>query len=163
MSFYIFHGDRVCLVICVDLICSLYSWWEGFGSFSLATLSLGFNCGFISTCACGSSTGVCSWGCPGGPGFALWEPSVEVVQLLGLQGFWHGAWRATVYGVARGGHNWATKHTQYFYHWAQGLWAFLSCGTVLEFILHIYYFWVVKKFQLMNKWARSACMCVCGD
>ena len=44
----------------VDLICSLYSWWEGFGSSSSATLPLGFNCGFIPTSACGSSTGVCS-------------------------------------------------------------------------------------------------------
>ena len=42
---------------CVDLICSLYSWWEGLGSSSLATLPLGFNCGFVSTSACGSSTG----------------------------------------------------------------------------------------------------------
>ena len=33
-------------------------------------LPLGFNCGFISTYPCGSSTGVCSWGCPGGLGFA---------------------------------------------------------------------------------------------
>ena len=30
----------------MDLICSLYSWWEGFGSSSLATLTLGFNCCF---------------------------------------------------------------------------------------------------------------------
>ena len=51
-------------------ICSLYSWWEGFGS-SLATFHLGFNCGFTSTSTCGSSTGVCSWGCPGGLEFAL--------------------------------------------------------------------------------------------
>ena len=47
VSFYIVHRHRVCLVEHVDLICSLYSWWEGFGS-SLATLPLGFNCGFIS-------------------------------------------------------------------------------------------------------------------
>ena len=60
MSFYIFHRHRVCLVDCVDLICSLYSWWEGFVSSSLDTLPLGFNCGFISTSACGSATGVCS-------------------------------------------------------------------------------------------------------
>ena len=60
MAFYIVHRHRVCLVDHVDLICSLYSWWESFGSFSLATLSLGFNCGFISTSACGSSTGVCT-------------------------------------------------------------------------------------------------------
>ena len=51
---------RVWLVDHVDLICSLYSWWEGFGSSSLATLPLGFNCGFISTSACGSSTEACS-------------------------------------------------------------------------------------------------------
>ena len=60
MAFYIFHRHRVYLVDCVDLTCSLYSWWEGLGSSSLATLPLGFNCGFISTSACGSSTGVCS-------------------------------------------------------------------------------------------------------
>ena len=70
MTFYIFHRHRVCLADCVDLICSLDSWWEGFGCSSLATLPLDFNCGFISTSACGSSTGVCSWGCPGALGFA---------------------------------------------------------------------------------------------
>jgi len=58
MAFYIFHRHRVCLVDCVDLICSLYSWWEGFGSSSLAIVPLGFNCGFISTSICGLSTGV---------------------------------------------------------------------------------------------------------
>ena len=62
---------RVYLVNCVDLIWTLYSWWESFGSCSLATLPLGFNCGFISTSACGLSTVVCSWGCPGGLGFVL--------------------------------------------------------------------------------------------
>ena len=70
MSFYIFHRHRVCLVDHVDLICSLYSWWESFHSFFLPTLPLGFNCGFFSASACGLSTGVCSWGCPGGLGFA---------------------------------------------------------------------------------------------
>ena len=69
MTFYTFHRHRVSLVDRVDLICSLYSWWEGLGSPSLATLPLGFNCGFISTSACGSSLGVCSWSCPGGLGF----------------------------------------------------------------------------------------------
>ena len=69
MTFYIFHRHRVWLVDHVDVICSLYSWWEGLGS-SLGTLALGFNCGFISTCACGLSTGVCSWGCPEGLGSA---------------------------------------------------------------------------------------------
>ena len=52
--------NRICLVDHVNLIYSLYSWWEGFGSSSLATLPLGFNCRFIPTSACGSSTGVCS-------------------------------------------------------------------------------------------------------
>ena len=47
------------LVDHVDLICSLYSWGEGFESSSLATLPLDFNCGFISTSACGPSTGDC--------------------------------------------------------------------------------------------------------
>ena len=68
---YTFHRHRVCLVDCVDLICSLYKWWECSGSSSLSTLALGFNCGFTSTSACGSLTGVCSWGCPGGCGSAL--------------------------------------------------------------------------------------------
>ena len=70
VSFYVFHRHRVCLVDCVDSICSLYSWWQGFGSSSLDTLPLGFIYGFISTSVFGSSTGVCSWGCPGGLGFA---------------------------------------------------------------------------------------------
>ena len=38
MAFYIFHRHGVCLVDCVNLISSLCSWWEGFGSSSLATL-----------------------------------------------------------------------------------------------------------------------------
>ena len=97
MTFYIFHRHRVCLVDPVDLMCNLYSWWEGFGSSSLAALPLGFNCGFISTSACGSSTGVCSWGCPGGLGFApvrvrcgggaaAWVRGVQEVP--GTQGSW---------------------------------------------------------------------------
>ena len=59
MPFYIIHRHRVCLVDHVVLICSLYSWWEGLGSSSLATLPLGFSCVFISTSPCGSSNGVC--------------------------------------------------------------------------------------------------------
>ena len=70
MTFYLFHRCIVCLVDPVDLICSLHSWWEGFGSSSLATLPLGFICGFISTSACGSSTGVCFWGCLAELGFS---------------------------------------------------------------------------------------------
>ena len=85
---YMFHRHRVCLVDHADLMCSLYSWWEGFGSSSLVTLPLGLNCDFISTSGYGLFTGVCSWGCPGGLGLPLWGPGVEMVQLLGLQGFW---------------------------------------------------------------------------
>ena len=70
MTFYIFHRHRVCLVDDVNLMCSLYSWWKGFESSPLVTLPLGFNCGFISTSACKSFTGVCYSGCPGGLGFA---------------------------------------------------------------------------------------------
>ena len=44
MAFNIFHRHRVCLVDRMDLICSLYSCWEGLGFSSLATLPLGFNC-----------------------------------------------------------------------------------------------------------------------
>ena len=41
-GFYIFHRHRVCLFDHVDLICSLYSWWEGLGSSSLATVRDGW-------------------------------------------------------------------------------------------------------------------------
>ena len=51
------HRHKVCLVDCVDLICSLYHWMEGFEFYPLVTLPLGFHCGFISTSACESSTG----------------------------------------------------------------------------------------------------------
>ena len=47
MSCYIFYSHRVCLVDRVDLICSLYSCWEGFGSSTLATLPLCFNCDLL--------------------------------------------------------------------------------------------------------------------
>ena len=98
MTFYVFHRHRVCLVDHVDLTWSLYSWWEGFGSSSLATLPLGFNCGFISISARGSSTGVCSSGFPGGlgsgpvrsrcgGGAAAW--AAGVLATPGTQGSWH--------------------------------------------------------------------------
>ena len=58
MGFYIFHRHGVSLFDCVDLTCSLYSWWEDFGYSSLATLPLGFNCGFISTSTRRLTTGV---------------------------------------------------------------------------------------------------------
>ena len=79
MTFYIFHRHRVCLVDHVDLFCSLYNWWEGFGSSSLVTLPLAR-----------------FWICPLGfapeaaledLGLLLCGPNVEVVQLLGSQVF----------------------------------------------------------------------------
>ena len=88
MAFHIFHRHRVCLVDRVDLICSLYNWWEGFWSSSLATLPLGFNCGFISTSACGSSTGFAPEAALEDLNLPQRGPGVEVVQLLGSQGFW---------------------------------------------------------------------------
>ena len=45
MAFCIFRRHRICLVDHVDLICSMYSWWEGFGA-SLAMLPLGFQLWF---------------------------------------------------------------------------------------------------------------------
>ena len=48
------------LVGCVDLICSLYSWWKDFQSSSLAILPLELNCSFIPTTTCRLSTGVYS-------------------------------------------------------------------------------------------------------
>jgi len=68
--FYIFHTYSVYLVDRVDLICIFYIWWGRFWSSSLVTPFRELNCGFIPTFACGSSTGVCSWGCPGGLGSA---------------------------------------------------------------------------------------------
>ena len=99
----IFHRHRVCLVDCVDLIWSFYSWWEGFGSSSLATLPLGFNCGFISTSTWGLSTGVLllrlpwrAWVCPCegqvGGGTASWVSGVLAAPgtRVGGGGWWLG-------------------------------------------------------------------------
>ena len=91
------HIHRVCLVDRVDLICNLFNWWEGFGSSSLVTVPLGFSCGFISTSACGSSTGVCSWGCSVVLGFAFVRATcgggavawvTGVLAAPGTQGSW---------------------------------------------------------------------------
>ena len=64
MSFYTFHRPRVCLVDLVDLICGLYSWWEGFQSSCHAAQE--FQLWFYYHTSRGSSTGVCSWGFPWG-------------------------------------------------------------------------------------------------
>ena len=67
-------------------ICSLYSWREGSGSSSLATLPLGFNCGFIllhvgHPLGFAPEAALEDLGLPRGPG-------VEVGLLLGSQGCW---------------------------------------------------------------------------
>ena len=68
-----------------------------FWVFFLATLPLGFNCGSISTSSCGLSTGVCSWGCPGGLGSAQVRAKcggggaawvTRVLAASGTQGSW---------------------------------------------------------------------------
>ena len=83
VAFYRFHGHRVCLV---DLSCSLYSWWEGFGSSSSATPPLGFTCDFMSTSACGSSTGVCSEAALEALGLPLWSQVWRWCSCLGCCG-----------------------------------------------------------------------------
>ena len=88
MAFYIFHRHRVCLVDCVDLICSLYSEWEGFGSSFLATLPLGFNVVLFPPLHVGRPLGFTPEAALEGLGLPLRGPGVEVVQLLGSQGFW---------------------------------------------------------------------------
>ena len=85
MSFYILHRHRICLVVRLDLICSLYSWWKGFGSSSLATLPLGFNCGFISISACGLFTEICPETALENMGLSLRGPGMEG-RYLGRRG-----------------------------------------------------------------------------
>ena len=54
MTLYMFHRHTACLVDRVDFIRGFYSWWEGLGSSSLATLPVYFSCGFISPSTRGS-------------------------------------------------------------------------------------------------------------
>ena len=58
------------------------------GSSSLATLSLGFNYGFISTSACGWSIGFAPEAALEDSGLPLRGPGVEMGLLIGSQGFW---------------------------------------------------------------------------
>ena len=88
MIFYIFHRHRICLVDPVDLIYSLYSWWEGFGSSSLATLPLDINCVLLPPLHVGHPLGFGPEAALEDLGLPLFGPGMEVVQLLGLQGFW---------------------------------------------------------------------------
>ena len=60
---------------------------EGFGSSSLATLPLGFKCGFIPTLHVGHPLGVAPEAALEDLGLPLGFAS-EVVQLFGSQGFW---------------------------------------------------------------------------
>ena len=88
MAFYVLHRHRVCLVDHVDLICSLYSWWEGFVYF-LSHTTPGFQLWFYFHLY----IWVVHWGLAPeavleGLGLPLRGPGVEVVQLLGSQGFW---------------------------------------------------------------------------
>ena len=87
MSFNIFQKHRICLVDCVDLICSLYSWWEEFGSYSNATLPLGFNCDCLHLCMWVIYRGLLlrlpwrTWVCPSEDQVWRWQPTP--VFLLG--------------------------------------------------------------------------------
>ena len=94
MSFYISHKHRVCLADCVDLIWSLYSWWEVLGTSSLAILPLGFMWFYFHFCMWVVHWGLLlrlpyrTWVCPCQTHVRFGGPGVAVVQLLGLQGFW---------------------------------------------------------------------------
>ena len=66
LSFNIFHRYRICLIDRVDLICSLYSWSGRFWVLFLKHTAPRF----FYLLFCESSTGICSWGCPGGLGCA---------------------------------------------------------------------------------------------
>ena len=88
MTFYIFCRHSVCLVDRVDLIYSLYNWLEGLGLFPWP------HCPWVSVVALFPPLHV---SCPLGfapeaaledSGLPLGGPGVEVVQLLGSQGFW---------------------------------------------------------------------------
>ena len=87
LSFNIFQKHRICLVDCVDLICSLYSWWEEFGSYSNATLPLGFNCDCLHLCMWVIYRGLLlrlpwrTWVCPSEDQVWRWQPTP--VFLLG--------------------------------------------------------------------------------
>ena len=113
MSSYIFHRHRVCLVDRVDLICSLYSWWEGFVSSSLDTLPLGFNCGFISISTCMSSTEVLllrllcrAWICPCKDQVWRWCSCLGCRISGNIRNWWWlgrvGSWGSRKYGALEG-------------------------------------------------------------
>ena len=61
---------------------------ERFWSSSLGSPPLELNRGFIPSSPCGSSTGVCSWGCPRGLRSAQWGSGIEVVWRPGSRAPW---------------------------------------------------------------------------
>ena len=80
----VLHGHRVCLV---DRVISSEACTAGGKGLGLPEPHApGFQLWFISTSACGSSTGVCSWGCPGGLGLPLWGPVWRWCSCLGRRG-----------------------------------------------------------------------------
>ena len=83
-----FHRHTVCPVDHLDWICSLYSWWEGFGSSSSVTLPLGFIVVLFPPLHVGQPLRFAPEAALEGLGLPQGGPGVEVVQLLGSQGFW---------------------------------------------------------------------------
>ena len=88
MTFYIFHRHRVCLVECVDLICSLYSCWEGLSLFRQPQCPWFLLVVLFPPLHVSWPLGIAPKAALEDLGLPLWGPGVEVVQLLGLQGFW---------------------------------------------------------------------------
>ena len=98
MTFYIFHRHTVCLVDHVDLICNLYSWWEGFWVFFLSHTAPGFQLWFYFHLYMWAV----HWGLllrlPWRTRVCPCEGQVWRWQLLELEGFWQhqvtqGSWR----------------------------------------------------------------------
>ena len=93
---YIFHRHRVCLVDHVDLTCSLYSWWEDFGSSYLGTLPLSSIMFYFHLCMWVVHWGLLlrlpwrTWVFPSGSQVWTWYSCMH-----GSQGFW-------LYQVLRG-------------------------------------------------------------
>ena len=95
VAFYLVHRHSVCLVDRVDFICSLYSWWEGFGS-SLKSTAPGFQLWFyFHLCMCVIHWGLLlrlpwrTWACPCdrcGLGTGAWVAGVLAAP--GTQGYW---------------------------------------------------------------------------
>ena len=88
MSFYIFHRLRVCLLDCVDYSAACTAGGKVLGLLPQPHCPWVSICGFIFTSACGSFTEFAPEAVLDDLGLPLLGPGVEVVQLLGSQGFW---------------------------------------------------------------------------